>query len=195
MGLLFLLGCTVALGCSGESEDDDRRTSCVRVCENTLDCSGGSYDCGESCRSLELSPCAAEAFRAFDCLEAVDVCDAPAGACAQEINAYDICLDAEGTGNCSPEDAPSSASCMTICDGVSADCFNTEADCLASCSSALARAETMGCASQFQSSLACLSTCDDICALADEDCEDAERVFDDCRTRYCEANPDLSPCP
>jgi hypothetical protein len=215
---LFVFGCAGAFGCSGENEpnaEDGDETggssggsgtggssggsgtaTCLNVCERTRECPDAApLDCAGRCNTFATGPCAPLADLAFACISQGDVCDPLPPACVDEIDAHNICIEDEGTGGgCSPENAPSNASCETICAGSPISCFDTEADCVESCSNGLARSELVTCSGEYQAMLGCISTCADICALSVYDCPDARSAFLDCDARYCEANPDSEPC-
>lgn len=203
LAALLVLGGAIALGCSilNDGNVDDRVArawtpeTCLSVCERTQECPNATpLDCDESCATFDVPPCAPQGKLAFECLSGEDVCDPLPVACADEIDAYNLCREEAGTAGCSPENAPSSASCETICAGGPFSCFESEAACVESCSNGVARSELVDCAAEYQASLGCLSTCADICALSGNDCLDARYVFLDCDARYCEANPDSEPC-
>lgn len=212
LAALFVLGGAGAFGCSGENEpnaEDGGGTggsggsgggsgmaTCLNVCERARACPNAApLDCVESCSAYDTDPCATEAYVVLDCLSRGDVCDPLPPECADELDTYNVCIEnADVGGACSPESAPSSASCATICEGGTFSCFENEAACVESCSNALARAELVTCSSEYQATLGCISTCADICALSRDDCSETRSAFLECDARYCEANPDSEPC-
>jgi hypothetical protein len=205
--MLFVLGGAGAFGCSAENEGNDEdgnetgdshagfTSLCLDVCERTQECENAApLDCAESCSMFNTERCATEAILAFDCLSRGDVCDPVPPECLDEIDAYDLCELEDIGGGCSPENAPSSASCETICAGGPFSCFASEEACVESCSNGAARSELVTCAGEYQSMIACISTCDDICGLTGDDCVDERSAFLECDARFCEANPDSEPC-
>jgi hypothetical protein len=205
----FVLGGAGAFGCSGENEGGDEdgdetggsnagfTAMCLSVCERTNECPNAApQDCAESCSTFNTQPCATEHFLVLDCLSRGDVCDPLPPECSDEIYAYDVCMANVDRARCSPDDAPPSASCEAICSGGAFHCFEpeTETACVESCSNGAARSELVACSDEYQTMIACFSTCADFCALTPDDCTEARSGFLDCDAAFCEANPDSEPC-